>query len=102
SDRDADGIGDACDAQCIGDEVTALSGLNLAQARRHDYVKLTATGIGPSAQVRFGSVLLPIVDVMGEPHFQVPADAALGSHAVAIVNPEGCESQEALSLQVVS
>ena len=102
SDLDADGIGDACDAQCVGDEITSLAGFGLANARRGDFVKITATGMGPSAQVRFGSELLPIVDIMGEPHFQVPFDAADGVYAVAIVNPEGCESQEAVSLQVVT
>ncbi|HEY8493875.1 MAG TPA: hypothetical protein VIN04_08275, partial [Myxococcota bacterium] len=103
SDVDADGIGDACDAQCVGGQVTALAGLDRLQARPGDLVKLVgATGVGPSAQVRLGDVLVPVVEVSGEPHFQVPADAAAALYAVAIVNPEGCESQEAVSLQVVA
>src|SRR5690606_6998803 len=32
ADTDADGIGDACDDQCIGGEITALTGLGAASA----------------------------------------------------------------------
>jgi glucose/arabinose dehydrogenase/chitodextrinase len=101
ADTDGDGVGDPCDDRCGAGEVVSLSGLDAAEARPHDYVKVLATGLGPQAQARLGALALPIVAVWGEPRFQVPAGTPLGSYPVTVVNPEGCESPQSATLAVV-
>ena len=99
ADADADGIGDVCDDQCIGNEVTSLGSLSPTSGSTGLWIKVQAAGFGPSAEVRFGDVSAEVIQ--GDGLFaQVPAGLANGLHDVAVVNPEGCRSQEIVQFEV--
>jgi DNA-binding beta-propeller fold protein YncE len=100
SDVDADGAGDVCDNQCIGVDVTALTSVTPASTKAGQNFQLIGTGFGPSVSVFIGNAQVTPFLFSGNWLAQVPAGTPVGSYAVRVVNPEGCESQEAISLTV--
>jgi DNA-binding beta-propeller fold protein YncE len=102
SDVDADGNGDVCDNQCIANEVTTLTSVTPANAIRGQNFQLIGTGFGPSVSVFIGNTQVTPVLFSGNWLAQVPASMPVATYPVRVVNPEGCESQEAISLQVTA
>jgi len=98
ADTDADQVGDVCDALCVG-TTTSLGGLAPVPASPGGRVGVYGTGLGPNAFVLLGTTPLP-VDWSPSAGFVVPGGTATGTYPVAVVNPEGCRSQEAVTLQV--
>jgi hypothetical protein len=93
SDVDTDGVGDVCDNLCVG-TVTSIAS-NTASAPRDAFVKIGGTGFGPSVQVTIGG--LPAATTTDGTFLYAKADPALAvnqSYPVVVVNPEGCQSQE--------
>jgi len=83
-----------CDNLCVG-TVTSIAS-NTASAPRDAFVKIGGTGFGPSAQVTIGG--LPAATTTDGTFLYAKADAGLAvnlSYPVVVVNPEGCQSQEA-------
>jgi glucose/arabinose dehydrogenase len=99
ADTDGDGIGDVCDAFCVG-ETTTLLGVTPAQAAAGSWVDLAATGVGSAAQVWIDGVQAEVFAGLGAFGARVPA-LAPGPAAVEVVNPEGCRSQEPVSVVVL-
>lgn len=100
ADTDADGVGNVCDNQCITGGATTLASVYPASGPIGQVVELTGAGVGPSAQAYFDAVPAAISLVVGKYVATVPAGLANGAHAVTVVNPEGCQSQEAVSFTV--
>ncbi len=100
SDADADGVGNVCDSQCIVGAPTTLAGVIPNNPYPGQPVELTGTGFGPSAQVRFDGVVVPVSFLFGKAVATAPT-LTLGEHSVTVVNPEGCESQESVMINVV-
>ncbi len=100
ADTDADGVGNVCDSQCIGASTTALASVYPASGPIGQVVELSATGIGPSAQAYFDSTPAAVTFTAGRYVATVPAGLVNGAHALTIVNPEGCQSQESVSFTV--
>jgi DNA-binding beta-propeller fold protein YncE len=101
SDLDADGAGDLCDNAC-GFGATTLGGVTPATAPAGSWIDLTATGVGPSVQVHIAGVPVPLYQQNGAFGAQVPASLAPGAYLVEVVNPEGCRSQEVVSVTVTT
>jgi hypothetical protein len=102
SDVDADGAGDVCDNQCIASSLTTLTGLVPTVVAQGQYVELVGTGFGPAVSTLIGSTPVTPFLLAGIWRAQVPIGLAAGTYNVRVVNPEGCESQEANSLQVTA
>jgi len=101
TDTDADGIGDACDNQCVGMATTTLASVNPVPQEGGSMVELTGTGFGPNVQAVFdGGTPVPVKAAYGRFIVQVPAGLATGPHSLVVVNPEGCQSQENVTLTV--
>lgn len=98
-DADADGVGDDCDGQCLATP-TILTSVVPASAYIGQSITATGDGISPNAQLDIGGRRVPLTFSGGEYRATVPALQA-GAHGVAIVNPEGCRSFEAVSLTVL-
>jgi len=101
SDLDADGTGDVCDNLCVG-TVTSIASSS-ASAPRDAYVKISGTGFGPSVQVTIGG--LPTTTTTDGTFLYAKPNATLAvnqSHPVVVVNPEGCQSQEAAVVTITS
>ena len=100
ADADADGVGDPCDDQCIGNEVTSLSGISPLTGPAGTAVGMIGTGFGPNATVTIGGLPATTNWVAGNLFASVPAGLANGLHAVVVANPEGCRTQEVVNFQV--
>jgi hypothetical protein len=101
ADTDGDGIGDLCDAICIGGATTSITSVNLASQSISKPIVLAGTGFGPNAQVVFGSTLG--ATTWGGPGLLTAAVPSLpvGSQAaLTVVNPEGCRSLESVVLTI--
>jgi YVTN family beta-propeller protein len=101
ADTDADGVGNVCDNLCVGTTTTVTSLLPATQ-KKGSNVQVIGTGFGPSVEVWIGPVQVATQIVAGNLLASVPTGPALtpGSYPVRVVNPEGCESQEVMNLQV--
>ena len=99
SDVDADGTGDSCDHQCVGGQTTTLASLLPISAKAGESVEVIGTAISPSARLDLGGSQAPITFTAGAYRATVPAIFA-GVKPATIVNPEGCQSQEALSFTI--
>lgn len=101
SDVDADGVGDVCDALCVGTTTTVASLVPASQKKGGNF-EVVGTGFGPSVEVWIGNVQATTQVVSGHLLASVPTGPALtpGTYPVRVVNPEGCESQEIVNLQV--
>jgi hypothetical protein len=101
ADTDADGVGNSCDNLCVG-TTTTLASVAPASAKKGQNIELIGTGFGSSVQVWVSNVQITPQLVEGHWIAQIPTGPSLspGSHPVRIVNPEGCESQESVSLQI--
>lgn len=102
ADTDADGIGNPCDDQCIAGDTTTLATIYPASGPISQVVELTGTGIGPSASVYFDATPAALTVTAGHYTATVPASLSTGAHTVTIVNPEGCQSQEAVAFTVTA
>jgi hypothetical protein len=100
SDIDADGSGDVCDNQCIANDLTTLTSLVPAVVQQGQYFELGGTGFGPAVSTFIGSTQVTPLLLAGIWRARVPASLATATYNVRVVNPEGCESQETISLQV--
>lgn len=100
ADTDGDAIGDPCDDLCVGARTTLsriAPGSQIAGAN----VELSGTGLGPSVQVAIGDSMLTPQEFFGRWLVKIPPDfSPEGAYPVRIVNPEGCQSQESVSLTV--
>ena len=104
-DTDGDGVGDPCDDECIG-VVTSLTAISPASQRVGANIELVGTGFGPSVEVQIGSgtvVRATPQNYSGHWLLQVPNHPSLtpGGHPVRIVNLEGCQSQESVTLTIL-
>lgn len=101
-DTDGDGIGDVCDDLCVG-EVTTLTGVTPPAIVKGSLLGILGTGFGPSFHVEVGDVAL--APIASEPVWlvQIPLGSALslGQHPVTVVNPEGCRSQEGVTVEIL-
>jgi len=102
SDVDADGAGDVCDNQCIGNDLTTLTSVTPTSAKQGQNFQLIGTGFGPSVSVFIGNTQVTPFLFSGNWLAQVPASLPVATYPVRVVNPEGCESQETISVQVVT
>jgi glucose/arabinose dehydrogenase/PKD repeat protein len=100
-DADADLVGDVCDALCVG-EPTTLSGVTPPAMGPGVTATAQGTGFGAGAFVLLGATPLALSPPPGPRTFFVPAGTPLGSHLVAVVNPEGCRSQEVVTIEVLA
>ena len=101
-DTDADGVGDVCDSLCVG-TTTAVATIAPTSQKKGSNIQVNGTGFGSSATVMVGGVAMATTFVSSNLLLaQLPTGPTLtvGSHPVVIVNPEGCESQEAVSVTV--
>lgn len=100
SDVDADGTGDVCDNACgFGTTTLALAGS--AVTVPGGWIQLTASGRSPSAQVLVAGDPVQTVDNAGTLLARVPASLTPGrSYPVELLNPEGCRSQETVTVTV--
>ncbi len=98
TDTDTDGFGNECDNLCVG-TVTSITS-NDDTARIKSYLNISGTGFGPNRQVWIGGIQSPSVFQVGAMLLaQVPAALTAGQVAsVVVVNPEGCQSQEAATV----
>jgi YVTN family beta-propeller protein len=102
ADTDADGVGNVCDNLCVG-TTTSLATLVPATQKKGSNFQVNGTGFGPLATVVVGGVPIATTFVSSTQVLaQIPTGATLtaGPNAVVVVNPEGCESQEAVNLTV--
>ena len=103
-DTDANGVGDVCQAQCIGfAQPTSITGTTDNAARPGLTVGINGTGFGANRQVWIGGVQSPSVQNSGgQLVVQVPSSLPLNQALpMVVVNPEGCQSQENVTLTVV-
>jgi DNA-binding beta-propeller fold protein YncE len=103
-DTDANGVGDACQAQCIGfAQKTSITGTTDNSGYRGLTVGVNGTGFAADSQVWIGGVQSPSVQNNGgQLVAQIPGSAPLNQAlAVTVVNPEGCTSQENVTLTVL-
>ena len=94
SDVDGDGIGDVCDDLCVT-TVTSITSYPASALPFNAYVKIGGTGFGPNTQEVIGG--LPAATTTDGTFLYAKADPALAvnqSYPVVVVNPEGCQSQE--------
>jgi YVTN family beta-propeller protein len=98
ADTDGDGTGNPCDDLCVGTRTT-LQGVTPGAQVPGANVEIVGTGFGPSVQVALGDALLTPAEWYGRWLVQIPDDfAEVGVYPVRIVNPEGCRSQESVSM----
>ena len=103
-DTDANGVGDVCQAQCIGfAQATSIVGTTENSEHPGDTLGINGTGFGPNVQVWIGGVESPSVQnggaqLMAQVPLGLPLNQAL---PLVVVNPEGCQSQENVTLTVV-
>jgi hypothetical protein len=100
SDIDADGVGDVCDNLCLGATTTTISAMTPASGVIGSLREVVGTGFSPSVAVTIGGINAPVTFESGHLLVQVPAGLSNGHHPVRVVNPEGCEAQEAVTFQV--
>ena len=103
-DTDANGVGDACQAQCIGFAAkTSITGTTDNTGYRGLTVGVNGTGFAADSQVWIGGVQSPSVQNSGgQLVAQIPGSSPLHQAlAVVVVNPEGCTSQENVTLTVL-
>jgi hypothetical protein len=101
ADTDADGSGNECDAQCIGAETTTIASIAPVQGIVGQTLEVFGTGFGPSVQVRVGGIAAATYTLADRLAVTVPPGLADGAHAVVVTNPEGCQSQEAVSFTII-
>jgi YVTN family beta-propeller protein len=102
ADTDADGTGDVCDNQCIVGGPTVLATVLPTSAAAGANVEVTGTGFGPGVTASFdGSVPATVTTFSGRYLVAVPGSLANGPHTLAMVNPEGCQSQENVTVTVI-
>jgi hypothetical protein len=101
ADTDADGVGNACDDFCVG-ETTTLDGVEPLSVKKGNTIRLVGSGFGPAFRVWIGPLELTPQFVWPNWIAQIPTGPALatGPHAVQIVNPEGCASQQSVSVTI--
>jgi hypothetical protein len=99
SDTDGDGTGNECDDRCVA-AVTRLIAVDPVSLPAGAPLRVFGSGFGPHFRVRISSAELQPVP----PRWMVviPLDGSLapGPHRVRIVNPEGCTSQEEVTVIV--
>jgi len=103
-DTDANGVGDVCQAQCIGIVgVTSITGTSDNTSYANQTLGISGTGFGPNRQVWIGGVESPSVQNNGAGLLaQLPSGLPLNQALpVVVVNPEGCQSQENVTLTVI-
>jgi DNA-binding beta-propeller fold protein YncE len=100
SDTDADGVGNVCDDLCIGSTTTTITALVPASGKIGDLFHLQGTGFGPGLQVSIGGIASETFESGGLQLVRVPTGLANANHPVSVVNPEGCEAQQAITYQV--
>lgn len=100
ADADGDGTGNGCDALCIGDTPTVLSGVGPGAGPASHYFEVAGTGFGSQAEVWFGSEKAATIVSFGKLLAQVPPVLPLGTYPAVVINPEGCRSQEEIAFEV--
>jgi hypothetical protein len=99
ADTDGDGVGNVCDDLCVG-EVTRLAAIEPGSLPRGAPLRVRGSGFGASFRVRVGTVELTPVPLRFT--VVIPLDDTLspGPHPVRIVNPEGCSSQQDVTVNI--
>ncbi len=101
ADTDADGAGNVCDDQCIANEVTVLASVEPSKGKASRRVQLFGTGFGPNLLVTVGGVQATTSNLLGEVFAWIPDGLGLGLHEVVVINPEGCQSQEVVTYEII-
>ncbi|HME72585.1 MAG TPA: thrombospondin type 3 repeat-containing protein, partial [Myxococcota bacterium] len=103
-DTDANGVGDVCQAACIGfAQPTSITSTTSASASPSQMLGINGTGFGPNRQVWIGGVRSPVVETLGATSLSamVPSGVQTSTPlSVVVVNPEGCQSQETVTVTV--
>ena len=102
ADTDGDGRGDACDDECVGDVPATLSGVFPSSGPVGQAVEVKGEGLSTQARVFFDGVEASTSAGAGRMLATVPVGLALGTHAVSVVNPEGCRPPESASFAVTA
>lgn len=102
ADGDGDGWGDACDDECVGDVPATLTGIFPPSGPVGQAIEVKGTGLSTQARVFFDDIEASTSAGLGRLLATVPAGLALGSHAVTVVNPEGCRPPESASFVVTA
>jgi len=98
-DTDGDQVGDVCDDLCVG-ATTQITALQPPSSSVGTLVQVVGGGFGPNAVVEAAGQPAQTQHTSGLLLFKVPA-AAVGSQLpIVVVNPEGCRSQQSVSLTV--
>jgi hypothetical protein len=103
-DTDDNGVGDVCQAQCFGfAQPTAITATTTAQTFPGENLGISGTGFAADSQVWIGGVQSTSVQNTGAQLTAVipetlPLNQAL---PVVVVNPEGCQSQQTVTLTLV-
>ncbi|MCC6641931.1 MAG: hypothetical protein IT386_12295 [Deltaproteobacteria bacterium] len=100
TDTDGDGRGDLCDDECVGDVPATLDGVFPASGPAGQIVEVSGQGLSAQAQVFFDGIEASPLTGLDKVVAKVPAGLAVGSHAVTVVNPEGCRPPESVTFTV--
>jgi len=101
ADQDGDGRGDVCDALCLA-EPTELEAVLPESQSIGVKLLLVGSGLSPGAQVLIGDAPAETEWSDGQLRARVP-ELPVGMEApVVVVNPEGCRSQEPVTVVVLA
>lgn len=99
ADTDGDHVGDVCDDVCVGTK-TQITGLDPSITTAGSWVHVVGSGFGPNVQVQFAGQPAQLQQTNGALYAKTPS-APVGSQlAVVAINPEGCRSQQAVSVTI--
>jgi hypothetical protein len=101
TDTDVDGVGDGCDDLCVGD-VTTLTHIVPPTIHKGAGFQPFGTGFGPSFHVEVGGLEIAPAPLDSGWLVVIPKNAPLtpGTYPVRIVNPEGCRSQQNVTVEL--
>jgi hypothetical protein len=98
-DTDSDLVGDVCDDDCLGSQTT-LGGIAPTHVPPYEWVEVLGTALGPNAEIRLDDVPAISLRIVGKLLLQAPPAPAGTERRIVVVNPEGCRSQQSVTLTI--